>query len=491
VKLAILTTAREPSYLRQTIASVLASDWPEDIVVSVDPPSRHALRELEHHTRIRVDVWDAEGWARVADSRVHRKATANYCRCLDIVGRDPEGGIILEDDVVVRDDFYSETRNLRTRARDMRGDDDYAVLLYSARDPERIHCAGTASVMFAGLFFGTQGMYWTAEAAGRVGPYLFDNGVVPNQSVYDLLINQYGRNHGGFVLVLPEESVVQHVGRSTTGMGSFHSSPTFRARERHATGVCFLTAGVGGRWPRDALRVEDRLRALYPHDWVKAYTHLPEWLPCRLPSVSWFKVFGWDLVPEWCETLVWVDADVVPVRALDPLPDGDFCATPDASCSVGVARRRMASLDPTATYYNCGIWIARRRTEPLFRCLRELLVSGAPAMQPFYEQSFLNMLLQSIPLRATDMPRQFNWMSAFGNPPDDVVHIHRAGSHGGLDDYWREWTTGERTRLRLPKEPEPDARGVPISSSCVVRFPGQPKILKREHPAKFVKQKPR
>ena len=79
--------------------------------------------------------------------------------CLGIVASDPEGGIILEDDVVVRDDLATQTRSLRCRALSETGDDDFAVLLYSSRDPRRIGQPGSANVIRPNLFFGTQGMY--------------------------------------------------------------------------------------------------------------------------------------------------------------------------------------------------------------------------------------------------------------------------------------------------------------------------------------------
>ena len=438
MKLAILATNREPRCIERTLASVLASDWPGDIIVSVDPPSRDLLRDLQHHSRVRVDVMPDAEWDVVRDSRVHRRATANYCRCMAIVAGDPEGGIVLEDDVIVRDDLWAQTWNLRSRARALCSDDDYAVLLYSPRNPTKIGAIGALSKMPSDLLYGTQAIYWTADSARRVREHMYAHGVVDDELVQDLLIREYGLQNPRFALMLPDESIAQHVGHTTTGLGSFHSAPSFERRRESSQGVCFLTAGIGGAWVERALRVEARLRVLYPAAETRVLTTLPNWLPCVLPNPSWLKCWGWDLVPSWCDTLVWVDADVIPVRALAVLPDGDFCASPDYSGNF--ARRALPSLRLDRTYYNAGIWIARRATEPLFRCLQELLLGGVADIHPqFYEQSFLNLVLQQMPLRVTDLPQTWNWMGVYGEPPKDVLMIHRAGSHDRIDQYWEEW----------------------------------------------------
>ena len=114
----------------------------------------------------------------------------------------------------------------------------------------------------------------------------------------------------------------------------------------------------------------------------------------------------------------------------------------------------LPSLRADRTYYNAGIWIARRTTEPLFRCLQELLLGGVAAEYPqFYEQSFLNLLIQQMPLRVVDMPRTWNWMGAFGEPPKDVMMIHRAGSHDRLDQYWEEWAPADAVPAAVDLSP--------------------------------------
>jgi len=51
----------------------------------------------------------------------------------------------------------------------------------------------------------------------------------------------------------------------------------------------------------------------------------------------------------------------------------------------------------------------------------------------------LNLVLQQMPLRVTDLPQTWNWMGVYGEPPKDVLMIHRAGSHDRIDQYWEEW----------------------------------------------------
>ena len=59
MKLVIMTAKRDPSYLHQTLASVLASDWRGDVVLATDPDDAVALKTLSHHGRVTVDVLDS------------------------------------------------------------------------------------------------------------------------------------------------------------------------------------------------------------------------------------------------------------------------------------------------------------------------------------------------------------------------------------------------------------------------------------------------
>jgi hypothetical protein len=42
-----------------------------------------------------------------------------------------------------------------------------------------------------------------------------------------------------------------------------------------------------------------------------------------------------------------------------------------------------------------------------------------------------------MPIKVAPLPQQYNWMSAFGHPPDDVRLVHRAGNHTGMENYWK------------------------------------------------------
>ena len=486
--LTIMTTGRDPSYIHQTLASVLASDWNGAITVSADPTGTEPVRQLLHHQRVRLSEWSTEDWLKVKDSRVHRRAGAHYCKCLDMLAKNPAGGVVLEDDVVVRDDLQAALGTMVVDAWKQYPDGIFAIAIYSTYGANP---GDAMEEMAPGMFFGTQGMYWSRRAAERILPYLREHAVERDESVYDILIARHARGADGVALLKPAESLVQHVGAETTGMGSFHRSRTFMANEKSGNDVAILTAGIGDRWPELAMRVASRMKELHPNAWVEAITKVPSWIPGELPSPHWLKAFLWDIVPPWCETLVWVDADVIPMRSLmSPLP-GPFAAVPDADASMAHARHGMPMLIQTLPYFNTGVFSAPRDSTPLFEILKQLMYAGVSfPSSTFYEQSWINLLIQMLSIKVEQLDRRFNWMPAFGTPPETVRIIHPAGGHSWIDRTWEAsdalFYGGNSAPQHLKGSYRRTARVYPAAGRCRLRsllssvrvYPGHGDLVK-------------
>ena len=155
-----------------------------------------------------------------------------------------------------------------------------------------------------------------------------------------------------------------------------------------------------------------------------------ESLPRGLKHPSWAKAWIWNAVPHDVERVIWIDADVVPVRPImDVVPDFaiPFCGVRDIDISRQEAEWDQDEVRGLRTYFNAGVFVVHRSTERMFREWQKEAMIGSATQ--FIDQTPLNLLLAKHFKESEihELPRDCNWLLPFGPIPADVRMVHFAG----------------------------------------------------------------
>lgn len=227
INLVISTVWREENYLESTLNSLsseypISSDQPVSLVVG-SPVTTHVNRYLPH-PKIRIIEMGPNAWAWIKDNRLRHRATWNYHRCLTQCTGGERGTLILEDDV--RFAYGWRLRLDRTLAAlESRFGSEFVLTIYDAQN-----CTPEESSLYADYqresFFGTQGVYYPAKVRQSFAKYLRMNGVIANKNHYDYLLRDYLIQED-IPLFATSPSLIQHMGRNTTGLGVWHEAPGF------------------------------------------------------------------------------------------------------------------------------------------------------------------------------------------------------------------------------------------------------------------------
>ena len=153
-------------------------------------------------------------------------------------------------------------------------------------------------------------------------------------------------------------------------------------------------------------------------------------LPNELSHPAWAKSCLWEQVPASVERVIWIDADIVPIRPImDIIPDFEipFCAVLDAPLAVQQAEWGDEPVRDLSSYFNSGMFVAHRSTEPMFKEWQSQ--AAKPDASPFWDQTPLNLLLPKYlkPGEIFALPQECNWVRGFGEIPPDVRMAHFAG----------------------------------------------------------------
>jgi len=227
--LAIMTVDREPQYVHRTLASLFASDPLVHEVSSVhlviDTSESAYLRDYRHHGKLLFHpLRDAE-YERTADWSPHRRFCRNYVRCLSLPVPDGGGLCVCEDDVVFRDLFVQRLLTTIDELEAHTGKTDYCLALFTDCDLERdpSFYRGRHFCSYGWPFRGTQCMYYPRAVAAELRDYIQEHGVTKTEDCGDLLI---ARLYADRMYASPR-SLVNHIGRVSTGLGGLPESPSF------------------------------------------------------------------------------------------------------------------------------------------------------------------------------------------------------------------------------------------------------------------------
>lgn len=234
---AILTVRRPRNYLPQTLASLFASGpevWrlaPIHLLVGDNDPGH--VENFVHHRSVKVHPLAADEWQRIAPWSVHRRLIYNFWRALALPCPAALGRCVCEDDIVVRDGFFSKLRQAVEEAREREGP-RFVLTAYShydfAAEPGRrrgrYYCSYNAAV-----HYGNCCLFISAALLQDLAADFYVRGVEQNEAPADLLLGQlceerWSRGEGGMFQTVA--SIAQHKGVVSNGTsGAYSHSPTF------------------------------------------------------------------------------------------------------------------------------------------------------------------------------------------------------------------------------------------------------------------------
>lgn len=142
--------------------------------------------------------------------------------------------------------------------------------------------------------------------------------------------------------------------------------------------------------------VADRFEALNGRKMLLVHREdMPE--ESLLGHPTYAKAWLWDVVPEDTQQIMFIDFDMVPLRAMPEIPDVPFAAVSDAHWYINHMRSMYPFFAKTRYVFNAGFFVARRDTRSCFDQLKSFVVStgyDSPYGSTF-EQTPLNHLIQS------------------------------------------------------------------------------------------------
>ena len=151
---------------------------------------------------------------------------------------------------------------------------------------------------------------------------------------------------------------------------------------------------------------------------------------------KWMKCCIWDHVPDDCERIIWLDADIVLLQPFPQLPEGDWCAVLDWPGTFHHAKEQWPSLRSVTQYFNAGVFVITRKTQPLFEHMKTQAPVTADQYGHHKDQGWLNRELSKERWREeldiVELPQKWNWLlKVWGPPPNDSILVHLAGMGSG------------------------------------------------------------
>lgn len=226
IDLIISTVCREENYLDATLKS-LNTDQPINIntplSLVVGSPDTTYLNHHQSCPGVTVVEMGPNIWAWIKNNSVFHRASWNYYRCLTQCVRGTRGALIFEDDVQFAHGWRPRLDCTLTTLEERYGT-DFVLAVYA---PLELAFHGQLYAEYPRRrFFGTQGVYYPAKTRDRFAKYLKAHGLVANKKGYDYLLRDF-LLQADLPLFATTPSLVQHIGKKTTGLGVWHQAPGF------------------------------------------------------------------------------------------------------------------------------------------------------------------------------------------------------------------------------------------------------------------------
>ena len=227
INLAITTIWRKENYLDATLSSLFV-EYPashdQTISLVIGSPHTEHLADYRPLAGIIIVEMGLHAWSWIKNTDVRNKATWNYYRCLTQCDMGKRGSLIIEDDVKFARG-WRQRLDITLAALEAKFGSEFVLTIYDgyAWYPKE-------SSLYAAYplpaFAGTQGVYYPAQVREGYAKYLRRHGVIANKDHYDYLLRDYLAQEN-LPLFATVPSLIQHMGKNTTGVGAWHEAPRF------------------------------------------------------------------------------------------------------------------------------------------------------------------------------------------------------------------------------------------------------------------------
>jgi len=227
INVAITTVRRPENYIEATLDSLFAEypacgDPPVSLVVG-SPQTEH-LNRYRSLPGVELVEMGPHAWSWIKSNDVRHRVTWNYHRCLTQCEAGERGSLVFEDDVKFAIGWRKRLDIILTALEAKFG----SAFVLTVYDPYGWY--PEESCLYAEYprerFAGAQGLYYPAQMRQGYAKFLKRYGVVANKDHCDYLLRDYLLQEN-IPLFAASPSLIQHLGRNTTGVGSWHEAPGF------------------------------------------------------------------------------------------------------------------------------------------------------------------------------------------------------------------------------------------------------------------------
>lgn len=162
-------------------------------------------------------------WACIKDYSIHIKFNANFARCMTVT-KFCDDILYLEDDLEFTNNWFVKLQNA-IEILDKDYPDGYVLTLYG---PWEFSHNKLVAQIPPEKFYGTQAVYIKKEFQEGIFNKIMEDGIKNYRHMADLLLDEYCRENNIPILCLTT-SLVQHIGKESTGLGSYHHTKNFKA----------------------------------------------------------------------------------------------------------------------------------------------------------------------------------------------------------------------------------------------------------------------
>jgi hypothetical protein len=234
LRVSILTTERQPAYIRDTLSSLFGSSASVaalgsiDLMIDADEASGY-LSELRRDPMLKLRYLSDEEWKAQSKRCLGHRFCYNYWRSLDVTMDGYWGLVVLEDDVLLREDFVERliltVEEVRRRQGVERigpkGLQQFMLALYSSYNfaQEPGFYRGHYYCSYGYPFFGTCGLFYEASIVTQVRDYMWRFGVESHRLPGDLVLDEL-KASGTLWVYACTRDLVQHKGIVSSGLGA-------------------------------------------------------------------------------------------------------------------------------------------------------------------------------------------------------------------------------------------------------------------------------
>ena len=203
-----------PDYFYITLASLLSSDWTDDINICLGVANGRYITQYLQEGRIKLRrLHTKKSYAEIKEWLKQRQASWNFSKILRGANRNKRGIFVLEDDIILNPDWFAHAHEVINEIEKI--SDKFILSIYSPHRKMEVGENGFAEYPID-RFFGTQGMYYTPSVAIKLGRFLRDGNYQPG---HDVMMHDFCKDEKIKVYV-PNRITIQHIGEKSAFHGT-------------------------------------------------------------------------------------------------------------------------------------------------------------------------------------------------------------------------------------------------------------------------------